>query len=174
MPLSAELVKAAESIQLVALDVDGVMTSGTITYTASGEEIKSFDVKDGHGIAMLVKAGFQVAIITARESAVVARRAKELGIQHVVQMARPKLPALEQLIQQVGVSPAQVAYMGDDFPDIGCMKLVGLAACPADAVAEVKAVSHWVTEQPGGQGAVRALCDVILYSQDKLTPFLSM
>ena len=124
------------NIRLVALDVDGVMTDGRVTYTSDGQEIKSFNIKDGVGIKRLREAGIKTAIITGRSSPMVTRRATELGIDHVIQGREDKLHALKELLREIGGTLADVAYMGDDLPDLAAIAAVGLGACPSDAVAE--------------------------------------
>lgn len=149
-------------IHLIALDVDGVLTRGDIIYTSSGDEIKVFNAKDGLGISLAIRNGLPIALITARESSIVTRRAEELGIPYVRQGAKNKLLALEALLTELSIDKAQVAYMGDDLPDIPALEVVGLACCPNDAVDAVKAVSHWNSSKDGGCGAVRELVDKIL------------
>lgn len=167
MLIETELYERAAAIQLVILDVDGVLTDGKITYTSDGQELKSFNVKDGLGISLGVRAGLQFGIITARQSPIVERRAEELGIQHVRQLTKTKLPALEQLTQELGFAFSQVLYVGDDLPDLPSMSRVGLACCPADAVSEVKAVAHFVSRHRGGEGAVREILELILQSKQR-------
>jgi 3-deoxy-D-manno-octulosonate 8-phosphate phosphatase (KDO 8-P phosphatase) len=152
-------------IRLLAMDVDGVLTDGKITYTSAGDEIKSFNVKDGLGLSLAIRAGLKTAIITARQSSIVERRAGELGIHYVFQYAKTKLPVLEGLIAELGITLDDVAYMGDDLPDIPILEQVGLAACPADAVLAVKSVCHYTSALPGGSGALRDVVDHILCVQ---------
>ncbi len=159
------LIERAAAIRLVVLDVDGVLTDGKITYTSAGEEIKAFNVKDGLGISSAVRAGLQLAIITARESVMVTRRASELGIQHVIQNTRTKLPALEALVAELGLAWHEVAYVGDDLPDIPCMQACGLACCPADAAREVLDMAELVSNRNGGEGALREILDFVLESR---------
>ncbi|WP_373532207.1 KdsC family phosphatase [Vampirovibrio sp.] len=155
----------ARPIRLVVLDVDGVLTDGKITYTSAGDEIKSFNVKDGLGISLGIKNGLQFAIITARESVMVTRRAEELGIQHLIQKMKTKLPALQKLVAELDLTLEQVLYVGDDLPDIPCIEAVGFSACPADAAREVLAMAHFVSRYPGGHGAVREILELVLDSQ---------
>ncbi|MFH7320678.1 KdsC family phosphatase [Desulfurivibrio sp. D14AmB] len=152
----------AREISLLLLDVDGVMTDASILYTDSGTEFKAFSTRDGLGIRLLQEAGVEVGVITARSSEAVRRRAADLGLTHVVQGARDKLVAYERILREQNLQPAQVAYMGDDWLDLPLLVRVGLAATVADAVAEVKAVAHYVTRQPGGRGAVRELCELLI------------
>ena len=154
--------KILSNIRLVAFDVDGVMTNGDIIYGESGEELKIFNAKDGHGVFMLSVKGFITAIITARQSPVVDRRAKDLNIPHVYQGAKNKLAALEELTDKYSIDLSQVAYIGDDMPDICILEKAGLAFCPSDAVEKVKDVCHFISSKEGGRGAVREICDFIL------------
>jgi 3-deoxy-D-manno-octulosonate 8-phosphate phosphatase (KDO 8-P phosphatase) len=166
MTLSPELTQILKNIQLLATDVDGVLTRGEITYTASGEEIKSFDVKDGHGIAMWTKLHSKpCAIITARTSAVVEKRGQELGIQYILQGRKQKLDALNTLCNELNIPLEAVCYIGDDTPDLGVLKSVGFSVCPSDAVDEIKTVVNYVTQKKGGRGAVRELLDMIFEAQ---------
>ena len=162
MLAGTKLLERAAAIQLLVMDVDGVLTDGKITYTSDDQEIKSFNVKDGLGISLGVRAGIQFAIITARESLMVQRRAEDLNIQHVIQKTRTKLPAFEKLVLDLGLTFEQVAYIGDDLPDMPPMQMAGLACCPADAAGEVKAIAHLVANQRGGEGAVREILEFIL------------
>jgi len=164
--LSAEQLQGkAATIRLVVMDVDGVLTDGKITYTSDGQELKSFNVKDGLGISLGIRAGLQFAIITARRSPMVERRAEELGIQHVRQLSKTKLPVLESLMTELSLSPEHLVYIGDDLPDIPPMQAVGLACCPADAVREVKDVAHYMAQARGGDGAVREILDLLLQAR---------
>ncbi len=163
--MTSELSKRAAAVQLVVMDVDGVLTDGKITYTSAGDEIKSFNVKDGLGISLGVRAGSRFCIITARESVMVQRRAEELGIEFLLQKTKTKLPALEKLAGELGLTAAQVAYIGDDLPDMPCLEWVGFSACPADAAKDVKKKVHWVSQYRGGEGAVREIMEFILESK---------
>ena len=152
-----------QNIKLLGLDVDGVLTDGSISYTDSGQEIKTFNAKDGQGIAMLTKLGINVVIITARNSSIVQRRATDLGIQYVYQGVKNKLEKLDELKTSLGLRYEQIAYMGDDLPDIPILQNVGVKACPNDAVDEVKKVCNFKSRYNGGRGAVRELTDLIYY-----------
>ena len=149
-------------IELVLLDVDGVLTDGRIIWDANGTEIKFFNVKDGHGIKLLQRAGIQVGIITGRTSPVVDLRAKELGISLVYQGSLRKQDSYDDIKRITGLSDHQIAYMGDDVIDVPVMRRVGFAAAPSDALPEALAVADLVTSRCGGMGAVRELCDLIL------------
>lgn len=154
-------IKAAQ-IKLIAFDVDGVLTNGEIIYTDSGEEIKIFNAKDGQGMAMLRKQGLITAIITARSSNIVDKRAKDLDILHVYQGIKNKLTAMQELMNIYKLDYSQIAYVGDDLPDICILEKAGIAFCPADAVEEVKKICHFVSAKQGGKGAVREITDFIL------------
>ncbi|NJD38689.1 MAG: phenylphosphate carboxylase subunit delta [Geobacter sp.] len=149
-------------IELLLLDVDGVMTDGRIIWDANGTEIKFFNVKDGHGIKLVQRAGIQVGIITGRTSPVVDLRAKELGIDILYQGALRKQESYHDIKQRTGLTDHQIAYMGDDVIDVPVMRRVRFSAAPADAQAEVRAVADYVTQARGGWGAVRELCDLLL------------
>ncbi len=160
-----EVHRRAARIRLLVLDVDGVLTDGNIIYTDSGEEIKCFHVRDGHGLRMLQQAGVDVALITGRQSAAVTHRAQNLRLAHVFQGVRDKVAILQSLQASLGVSPQETAVMGDDLVDLAMMRQAGLAVAVADAAAEVKERAHLVTSAPGGFGAVRELCELVLKAQ---------
>ena len=149
-------------IRLLVMDVDGVMTDGKITYSSDGQELKSFNIKDGLGIKRAQASGIETAIITGRTSPMVERRARELGIAHLVQGREDKLAALSDLVDQMNLSLDQVAYIGDDLPDLTAIESVRLGACPADAATEVKSKANWVSTRGGGDGCVRELCDLLV------------
>ena len=151
-----------KNIELLLLDVDGVMTDGGIIYDASGVETKRFNVRDGHGIKMLQRYGIQVGIITGRTSIVVDLRARELGIELVYQGALKKLESYEDVKARTGLDDSRIAYMGDDIIDVPVMRRVAFAATPQDGLEEVRAVAHYVASRGGGRGAVREVCDMIL------------
>lgn len=149
-------------IRLLLLDVDGVLTDGRITYDANGIESKSFDVKDGHGLKMLQRAGIKVGIITGRKSEIVALRAQELGIEILHQGAKQKLPPYKAVLQEQGLKDQEVAYVGDDLVDLPILKRVGFAITVADGVDELRGRVDYVTRKRGGHGAVREVCDLLL------------
>ena len=161
-PSHAEWVKKASAIRVVVFDVDGVLTDGSMVYGPSGEALKRFDVKDGHGIVLARLTGLKVAILTARTSDIVAVRAQELGISPVLQGQRDKRAGMQSLLSQLQVEPQHVAYMGDDLNDLAPLSMVGLPACPADAVSEVRQAALFVSRKPGGHGAARELLEEIL------------
>jgi len=149
-------------IKLVAFDVDGVMTDGSLTFLEDGREIKTYNAKDGQGIVMLNKSGIKTAIITARDNGTVRIRAQMLGITRLFQGQKNKLVALEELCREFNLKPEEIAYMGDDLPDICVLEKVGLPACPNDAVDEVKEICKFISSMGGGRGAVREFCNLIL------------
>ena len=156
--MSADLSK----IKLLLLDVDGVLTDGRITYSNDGGESKSFDVKDGHGLKLVQRAGIKVGIITGRQSAVVARRAEELGIDLLYQGIKDKRVPFNEILGNLNLLPEEVAYVGDDIVDLPVMRQVGFAATVADALDDVKPFAHMISKRNGGRGAVREICDFIL------------
>ncbi len=147
--------QAGTSIKMLILDVDGVMTQGQIVMDNSGEESKAFNVRDGHGIKMLQRTGIKVAILTGRTSRVVEHRARDLGIDYVVQGSLRKADGLKQLCEQAGVAASECAYMGDDVIDLPAMAACSLTMAPADAHCGVLKQVDWVSGYPGGRGAVR-------------------
>ncbi|MBY0545127.1 MAG: 3-deoxy-manno-octulosonate-8-phosphatase KdsC [Gammaproteobacteria bacterium] len=163
-----ELRTKARAIQLLILDVDGVMTDGGIIVTDKAEEIKGFHVQDGLGIQFLLESGFQVAVITGRNSPLVAARIEQLKIPHLYQGQINKVAAYEDLLNKLNLTPAQTAHVGDDLPDIPLFRRVGLAVAVANAVPLVKEYADWTTQASGGRGAVREICDFILDTHNKL------
>lgn len=159
------LTEKAREIRLVVLDIDGVMTDGSIITSGTGELFKRFYVRDGLGIKMLQKAGIEVAVITGRSSNIVAERCRELGIERVYQGQRFKTPAYEALIAELKLTDEQVAYMGDDIPDIPLLARVGLATTPADGNPELTPLITWRSSFNGGNGAIRELAELILKSR---------
>jgi len=161
----------AAGLQLMVFDVDGVLTDGSLWYGENGEVMKRFNVLDGHGLKLLTEGGLRVALMTGRQGGIVARRAAELGISDVSQGVRDKGAALAELAQRHGVALEQAGYMGDDLIDLPAMQRAGFAASVASAPAYVAQAAHWVASQPGGQGAVRECCDLILAAQGRLGAF---
>ena len=149
-------------IKLAAFDVDGVLTDGSITYDENGIEYKTFNAKDGQGIVNLNNAGIITAIITARENGTVAHRAKNLNIKELHQGQKNKIKTLEEIMAKYNLKFENVAYMGDDLPDVCILEKAGLSACPADAIKEVQDIAKWHSVYNGGRGAVREFCDYIL------------
>ena len=163
--IKGDVIEKAKKIKLLAFDVDGVMTDGSVTYDENGVEYKTFNVKDGHGIVRMNKSGFITAIITARNNGTVKHRAQNLNITEIYQGQKYKLPALEEIMSKYNITYENVCYMGDDIPDICILEKVAIASCPADAVNEVKNICNFVSSNNGGRGAVRELCDYILDAQ---------
>ena len=161
-----ELKEIASKIKLVAFDVDGVLTDGSLTFLEDGREIKTYNAKDGLGVVMLGKAGIITSIITARDNNVVKLRAKQIDIKELYMGQKNKVLALKELCKKYNLEAEEVAYMGDDLPDICVLKEVRLASCPSDAVKEVKETCNFISSKKGGRGAVRELCDFILESQN--------
>ncbi len=159
--------RAAE-VRLLVLDVDGVLSDGSLHYGGGGEESKRFHIADGLGIKLLQGAGVDVAIITGRRSGGVERRARELGIRHLIQGREDKLTALRGLAGELGMALEHIAYMGDDLPDLGAMRRVGLGMTVADGDGFVRQHAHWVASLGGGRGAVREACEFILACQGSL------
>ena len=151
-------------LKALALDVDGVLSDGRLYYGNDGEEFKTFNIRDGLGIKLLQQAGVTVAIITGRTSNIVDRRARELGIEHIIQGREDKVSALHELCAQLQIKTAQVAYMGDDLPDRKAIIAAGLGATVADGSEDVKAVADWCSVKAGGAGAVRDLAETWLKS----------
>ena len=157
--------KDLTNIKLVILDVDGTLTDGGVYIDSNGVETKKFNIKDGAGIVLAEKVGVEFMILTGRKSYCVEHRAKELKIKYVLQGIANKLSYLQQFLSQQGLSPEDVAYIGDDVNDLECMRIVGFTACPADAVEEVRQQCDFVSRYDGGQGAVREVCDMIRKSK---------
>lgn len=153
--------KAAQ-IKLLILDVDGVLTDGKIWFTASGEALKCFHIHDGYGIKKLQKAGITVAIISSRGNKALISRLNELNIKHYYLDQENKLDCYLTLIEQLDINPEQVAYVGDDLPDLPIMQQVGLSIAVANAVPIIRKTADWHTQRSGGKGAVREVCDLIL------------
>lgn len=149
-------------IKLLLLDVDGIMTDGRIIYDNQGNELKAFDVKDGHGLKMVQRAGIKTGIITGRQSEVVKKRAAELGFDILYQKALVKLDPYREILDEHGLKDEEVAYVGDDVVDLPILRRVGFSATVADAVEDVLPLVDYVTKRPGGRGAVREICDMLI------------
>lgn len=152
----------AGKIRLAAFDVDGTLTDGRLWFDHAGNEMKAYHAQDGLGLRLLADSGIAVALITARDSASVRGRARDLRIEHVFTGVKDKLACLTALCEQLGVALSEVAYMGDDLADLSVFPRVGLAVAPSNVHAWVVGHVHWVTGQHGGEGAARALCDLII------------
>lgn len=159
------LLERANDIRLLVLDVDGVLTDGRLYFSARGEEMKSFHVRDGAGIVQVLKAGLQIAVISGRQSRALERRMTELGVTWIRQGVADKLAALRELLDILGLGPQAVACIGDDSADLPLFETARLAVAVADAHPSVKAQAHFITQAVGGQGAVREICDLILETQ---------
>ncbi len=155
----------AADIRLLVLDVDGVLTDGRLYFSPRGEELKVFHVRDGAGIVQVLRAGIAVAVISGRDSRAVERRMTELGVSWVRQGVSDKLASLRELLDILGLGPQAVACIGDDTPDVPLLANARLGVAVADAHAAVREQAHYVTRLPGGQGAVREVCDLILASR---------
>lgn len=156
-----------QQIELLIVDVDGVLTDGSIVYADNQVELKAFFVRDGSGLKLWQLAGKQSAVITGRKSPVVDVRAMEVGIAHVIQGASEKLEAFRGLLQSTGLNAKQACFIGDDLPDLPVLRQVGLAAAVADACPEIVMAAHYVTRAAGGRGAVREVIELILRCQGK-------
>lgn len=167
-----DIYRKAEGIRLIIFDVDGVLTDGSLYIGDDGQEYKAFHSKDGHGMVMLQHTGVQIAIITGRTSEVVRIRMASLGIEHVYQGKREKLPAYEELKVATGLRDEQIAYVGDDVVDLPVMTRVGLSIAVQDAHTLTKHHAHWVTPSGGGRGAAREVCELIMDAQGRLQGLL--
>ncbi|HVO66860.1 MAG TPA: HAD hydrolase family protein [Syntrophales bacterium] len=156
-----------KAISLLVLDVDGVMTDGKIIIDDMGREIKNFDVKDGHGLKILMRYGIDVVLLTGRRSAVVEHRARDLGIREVHQGILNKLEIFEEILRKRSLGYGNIAFIGDDIVDIPLLKRVGFSVAVADASKDVKKCVDYVTKKTGGDGAVREVCELILQAQEK-------
>jgi len=161
--------KRAKKIQVLLMDVDGTLTSGAVTLLSTEEgtalEIKTFDAHDGQRLTLARTAGLRTGVITGRESAALRQRCKEMDIEFVYEKQAHKIPAYEEILKKAGVEESEVAYVGDDLPDIKVMRRVGLAVAVGNAAPEVKKVAHYVTKASGGRGAIREAIEVILKSK---------
>lgn len=160
-----DIIEKAKAIRLVIFDVDGVLTDGSLFIGDDGQEYKAFNSRDGHGMKMLQKHGVDIAIITGRTSNVVKHRVNDLGIRHVYQGQQNKLVAFKHLVNELAIKPEQIAYVGDDVVDLPVMIAVGLAIAVNDAHQSVKNHAHWTTTNPGGKGAAREICEMIMQAQ---------
>ena len=163
------VIDAAQKIKLLLLDVDGVLTDGKLYYGNSGEEMKGFDIQDGLGIKLLQKGNIQVGIITGRMSSLLQRRADELGINPVIQGREDKLTALNELLPSLDITLDEIAFIGDDLPDLAVIKKVGLGITVANASSTLAAKADWQTACTGGNGAVREVAEMILTAQEKFS-----
>ncbi len=163
----------AKEVKLLLLDVDGVLTDGSITYTDEGIEVKTFNAKDGFGLNLLRQAGVEVGIITARSSKALIRRCQDLNIEHLHQGKRHKVEVYKSMLSDLNLEPRQVAYVGDDWLDLPMFGQVGFAITVADGMPELKEVAHYTTRSGGGHGAVREVCDLIIDAKGKYEELLA-
>ena len=166
------VVKAAQKIKMVLLDVDGVLTDGRLYYGNSGEELKAFDIQDGLGIKLLQKGDIEVGIITGRTSELLKRRTDELNIKLLVQGREDKLTALNEILVDRTINLNEIAFVGDDLPDLAVIRRVGLGITPANGNHIVASQALWQTQKEGGNGAVREVAELILSAQNKLNALL--
>ena len=164
--IPSHLLPRLQALKGLIMDVDGVLTNGQIIIDDEGRESKIFHVRDGHGLKLLRRAGFQLALLTGRFSRVVELRAAELGIELVYQKVVDKIVAYQQIKARFGLKDQQIGYLGDDLVDIPVMKQVGFAATISDGISEMDQVVHWRSNYPGGRGAVREICELILHAQE--------
>jgi 3-deoxy-D-manno-octulosonate 8-phosphate phosphatase (KDO 8-P phosphatase) len=158
----------ATKVRLVIFDVDGVLTDGKLYFTPDGQEFKGFHARDGHGIKLLQRTGVATAVISGRNSKAVSLRMEMLGVTHVYQGQENKLAAFTDLLSKLNLKPEQVAHVGDDLLDLPLMRRVGLAVAVADAHFSLRDHAHWVTALPGGDGAAREVCDLVMEAQGTL------
>ncbi len=165
--MATDIGERARRVRLLLFDVDGVLTDGKILLHADGSESKTFDIRDGTAIVLAHRAGLRTGLISGRQAAATAERAAQLGIPIVRQGTADKLEALDEVLKAEGLTPADVAYMGDDLMDLPVIERVGLGATPADAATEVRSRAHWVAARRGGDGAVRELIELVLKAQGR-------
>ncbi|MFV3367828.1 KdsC family phosphatase [Pseudomonas sp. NY15435] len=166
--MTADLLQRAKAVRLAVFDVDGVLTDGKLYFLPDGGEFKTFNTLDGQGIKMLMATGVRTAIITGRSSPVVERRAKNLGINHLFQGREDKLVALDELLAELGLGYEEVAYLGDDLPDLPAIRRAGLGMAVSSGDAFVRQHADGVTQARGGEGAAREFCELILRAQGNL------
>lgn len=165
--ITEQLSEKAVNIRLLLLDVDGVLTDGKLYFSNSNDEYKAFNILDGHGIKMLQENGIKVGIVTGRESQIVAKRAADLGISIVVQGSPDKRASVKTIAKEHGFELSQIAFMGDDYPDLPAMTIVGMSLSVANAHRAVAARVDWQSKKNGGDGAVREACDLLMQAQGK-------
>ena len=166
--MNEDVLQRARGVRLAIFDVDGVMTDGNLYFGPRGEAMKVFHIQDGNGLKLLQKAGVATAILSGRKSTMVAKRAKELTIAHVIQgTGDDKVPDFEGLLKKLKLRAEQCSFMGDDIQDLAVLKRVGLAVAPSNAVDAVKSAVHYVCKAHGGRGAIRELCDLVIQAKEK-------
>jgi 3-deoxy-D-manno-octulosonate 8-phosphate phosphatase (KDO 8-P phosphatase) len=161
-----EIIEIAKAIKILLLDVDGILTDGTLYYSANGEELKAFNSLDGHGIKLLQQAGIEVGIISGRDSAALQRRADDLGIQLLYKGREDKVSVIVEIMSNLKLQNHEIAYAGDDLPDLPVVRPAGLGIAVPNAHSEVRATAQIETEATGGEGAVREICDFLLQAND--------
>jgi len=166
--MSNSVAERAKKIKLCVFDVDGVLSDGRLFFNNSGDEFKSFNTLDGQGIKMLQASGVEVGIITGRSSELVARRARDLGIKWLIQGREDKFSALKEILEQRPLELDEIAFVGDDLPDVRVISRIGLGIAVSNAVDFVKQHAHYTTERRGGEGAAREVCELIMAAQDTL------
>lgn len=162
----SDLIERAQQVRLIVLDVDGVLTDGVIAIDDHGHEVKHFHVRDGSAIVGWIRTGGKVAILSGRKSRSVEHRAKELGIEIVLQGNPQKIQGFQEILESTGVPSERTCFVGDDLPDLPLFRLVGLAACPSDSTDEVREAAHFVSRFPGGHGAVQEIVSMVMKSQN--------
>lgn len=168
-----ELLLPAQNVRVAFFDVDGVLTDGGLYFSETGETLKRFNTLDGHGLKMLQKAGITPAVVTGRDSAPLRLRLRALGVEHAVFGTEDKRPAAEQILARLGLSWAQAAAMGDDWPDLPLMRRSAFACAPANAQTEVQSAAHYTTRARGGDGAAREFCDLLLVASGRYASLLA-
>lgn len=163
-----EVLRRAAAVRLAVFDVDGVLTDGGLILGIDGDEFKVFHVRDGLGLVMLLEAGLEVGVISARPSRIVESRMRALGVRHVALGVVDKTRELRRMLSELGLEPGQSAFVGDDLVDLAPMSLAGFGVAVADAHPQVRARAHWITNNSGGQGAVREVCELLLTAQGRL------
>lgn len=154
-------------LKLLAFDIDGVLTDGSVICYENGSQVRTMNIKDGFALQYAIKKGFTIAIISGGFSEGAQLRLQKLGITHIFMNVEEKLPVLQQLTIETGINPSQVLYMGDDLPDFPCMRWSGVPVCPADAAHEIRSISEYITTAPGGKGAVREVIEQVMRAQHK-------
>lgn len=172
MTVPAELLPRLQAVKLFLCDVDGVLTDSSV-FMGAGGEFKRFNIRDGLGLRLLQQAGIKVGWVSARPSPATIERANDLKVDFLHQASTPKVEAIAEILSKTGLTWADISYMGDDVVDLGALKRAGLAAVPGDAIAEAKAMAHYVAQAGGGHGAVREVVDLILHAQGQWEPVLA-
>lgn len=167
MPVSEAVTARAAKIKYLILDVDGVLTDGRVVLGNYGDELKFFDIHDGHGVVMLGRAGIKTLIVSGRKSRINVKRAKEMRVVKVYQDAHDKLKVFEKIVKKFRVIPEEICYVGDDLIDLPVLSRAGFAVAVPNAVEEVRKAAHYVTQKSGGRGAVREVTDLLLKAQGR-------